>query len=120
MEKEINNYDEIYFPHTELIKIYKKHDVYANLARIESFGITIIEALAAELPVVSFNTKGANEIIIDNQNGFLIEKYEPLDMANFLMKNFDKLSKHKDLNYDTIMHYDLKINTQLTIDIYKK
>ena len=120
MEKEINNFDEVYFPHNDLIKIYKKQDIYVNLARVESFGITIIEALAAELPVISFNTKGANEIVINNQNGFLIEKYDPVEMANFLMKNFNKLSKNKNLNFDTILHYDLEINTRLTAEVYKR
>ena len=120
IQKEINNYDEIYFPHTELIKLYKKHDVYVNLARIESFGITIIEAVAAGLPVVSFNTKGANEIVVNNQNGFLIDKYEPLEMANFLMKKFNELFKNNNIDDDKIIHYDLGVNTQLTLDRYKK
>ena len=120
IQKEINNYDEIYFPHTELIKLYKKHDVYVNLARIESFGITIIEAVAAGLPVVSFNTKGANEIVVNNQNGFLIDNYEPLEMANFLMKKFNELFKNNNIDDDKIIHYDLGVNTQLTLDRYKK
>jgi glycosyltransferase involved in cell wall biosynthesis len=120
IESEINNFDETYFPHSKLIKLYKQHDVYVNLARIESFGITMIEAIAADLPVVSFNTKGANEIVINNQNGYLIEKYEPLEMANFLMKNFNALSKNRNLNYSAIIHYDLKVNTQLTLDRYQK
>jgi len=49
----------------------------------------IIEAIAVGLPVFSFNTKRANEILVNNQNGFLIDKYEPLEMANFLMKKFN-------------------------------
>ena len=101
-------------------QLYKKHDVYVNLARIESFGITIIEAVAAGLPVVSFNTKGANEIVVNNQNGFLIDNYEPLEMANFLMKKFNELFKNNNIDDDKIIHYDLGVNTQLTLDRYKK
>ena len=59
VKEEIKNTDEIFFPHSDLIKIYKDNNVYVNLARIESFGVTIIEALAAGLHVVSFDTKGA-------------------------------------------------------------
>ena len=40
--KRNSNNDEIYFPHSKLIKIYKSHDAYINLARIESFGITLL------------------------------------------------------------------------------
>ena len=75
--KEIPNNDEIYFPHSKLIKIYKSHDAYINLARIESFGITLLEAIAAGLPVISFDTKGANELIINNENGILVNEYNP-------------------------------------------
>ncbi len=119
-QEEINNNDEVYFPHTELIKLYKKHDVYVNLARIESFGITIIEAIAAGLPVISFNTKGANEIVINNQNGFLIDQYDAKEMADYLINKFNKLLKSNTINDEKIMHYDLGINTKLTIENYKK
>ena len=118
--EEINNNDEVYFPHTKLIKLYKKHDVYVNLARIESFGITIIEAIAAGLPVISFNTKGANEIVINNQNGFLIDQYDAKEMADYLINKFNKLLKSNTINDEKIMHYDLGINTKLTIENYKK
>ena len=44
---EISNNSEYVFPNTQLVKFYKSSHVYANLARIESFGITIIEAMAS-------------------------------------------------------------------------
>ena len=81
IKEEIKNTDELFFPHSDLIKIYKDNNVYVNLARIESFGVTIIEALAAGLHVVSFNTKGANEILINNQNGYIINEYSHEKMA---------------------------------------
>ena len=48
--------------------------------------MTIIEALAAGLHVVSFNTKGANEILINNQNGFIVDEYSYEKMAKTLIK----------------------------------
>ena len=119
LQKEINNDDEIYFPHSKLISLYKQHDVYVNLARIESFGITIIEAIASGLPVVSFNTKGANEIVINNQNGFLINQYNPFEIANYLMYKFNTLSKIDISKDKKIINYDVEINTKLTIKAYK-
>ena len=44
---EISNNSEYVFPNTQLVKFYKSSHLYANLARIESFGITIIEAMAS-------------------------------------------------------------------------
>ena len=118
VKEEIKNTDEIFFPHSDLIKIYKDNNVYVNLARIESFGVTIIEALAAGLHVVSFNTKGANEILTNNQNGYIINEYSYEEMAKTLIdkfncKSFDKINVCK-----KIMKYELETNTKLILKNY--
>lgn len=118
IENEINNFDEIYFPHSKLIKMYKSHDAYINLARIESFGITIIEAIAAGLPVISFNTKGANELVVDGENGILVNKYEPKEMADIIIKKIKENYFNKKTNYQKIAMYDLGFNTRITKDNY--
>ena len=70
----IENLDEKFFPHNDLIKIYKDNHLYLNLSRIESFGVTIIEALASGLPVITFDTKGGNELIKNNNfNGIILK-----------------------------------------------
>ena len=61
----VSNDDEKYFPHSSIIKKYISSDLYINLARIESFGITFVEAMACGLPVISFNSKGANEVVLE-------------------------------------------------------
>lgn len=118
---EISNYDEIYFPHSKLIELYKNHDVYVNLARIESFGITIIESLAADLPVISFDTKGANEIVKDKVNGFIINKYDPVVMSNFIMFELNNYLPNIKMDDDEmLMYYDLGVNAKLTLENYKR
>ena len=118
---EISNYDEIYFPHSKLIELYKNHNVYVNLARIESFGITIIESLAADLPVISFDTKGANEIVKDKVNGFIINKYDPVVMSNFIMFELNNYLPNIKMDDDEmLMYYDLGVNAKLTLEIYKR
>ena len=114
-KEEIKNTNEIYFPHSDLISIYKDNNVYVNLARIESFGVTIVEALAAGLHVVSFNTKGANEIIIDNQNGYIIDEYSYEKMAKTLINKFNDNSFNKMNVCKEIMKYELETNTKIII-----
>ena len=115
IKEEIKNTDEAFFPHSDLIKIYKDNNVYVNLARIESFGVTIIEALAAGLHVVSFNTKGANEILINNQNGYIIDEYSYEKMAKTLMDKFNDKSFNKINTSKEIFKYELETNTKLII-----
>ena len=92
--------------------------MYANLARIESFGITIIEAIAAGLHVVSFNTKGANEIVINNQNGYIVDEYTPEKMADTLINKFNNNSFNKINVSKEIMKYELELNTKLMLKNY--
>ncbi len=114
-KEEVKNTNEIFFPHSDLIKIYKENNVYVNLARIESFGVTIIEALAAGLHVVSFNTKGANEILINNQNGFIVDEYSYEKMAKTLINKFNDNSFNKINACKKIMKYELELNTKIII-----
>ncbi len=118
IENEISNYDEIYFPHSRLIKMYKLNDAYINLARIESFGITIIEAIAAGLPVISFNTKGANELVVNDENGVLIDDYNPDKMAEVIILKIKEKYFNKKINYEKIEKFDLTYNSKLTQDNY--
>ena len=118
--EDIQKINELYFPNKELIKHYKSSDIYLNLSRIESFGITFIEALASNLPILSFNTKGIDELIVNNKNGFLINNLNYKKYVNVI----DKISKNQIsiIKLDTIKtvkNFDLDKNTKELIKLYK-
>ena len=69
--EEIKN-NELFFPNSRLIKYYKSSSIYAHLSRIESFGITVLEALSSGLPIVSFMSTGSKTLIKNGKNGYLI------------------------------------------------
>lgn len=53
----------------------------------EAFGLVLVEAENYGLPLVAFSSaQGANEIIQNNINGFLIENREKSKMAEALIK----------------------------------
>lgn len=58
--------------------LYHLGHVYVYPTRLEGIGLTIIEALASGLPVITTNCPPMNEFVIDGVNGFLIdvEKYK--------------------------------------------
>jgi glycosyltransferase involved in cell wall biosynthesis len=118
----IQNIDEDYFPNSKLIKLYKSSDLYLNLSRIESFGVTIIEALASEIPVITFNTKGGNELIINNFNGIVVQKNN-LDEFVEAIQKFEEDSYYKRIKLNTIksiLNYDLNKVAKQTIDVFEK
>ena len=119
----IENLNEKYCPHSTLIKFYKKSHLYINLARIESFGLTIIEGLASNLPVITFDTKGGNELIINNFNGAVVKKYLPLNMSKMIIKykkNKSLFLKCKKNSILSIRQYNLEMICQKTVIHYKR
>jgi len=119
----IENLNEDYCPHSSLIKIYKECHLYINLARIESFGVTLIEALASSLPIITFNTKGGNELVIDGYNGHVIKDYSSDNMANAIIsfyKNEKLFNKIKLNTIKSVQKFDLNLIADNTINVYKK
>ena len=118
----IQNVNEDYFPNSKLIRLYKSSDLYLNLSRIESFGITIIEALASEIPVITFDTKGGNELVINNFNGVIVKKNNVMEFVEAI-KKFDDLDFYNRIKVNTIksiLNYDLNKVTKQTVDILRK
>jgi len=118
----IDNFDEKFFPNSKLIKKYLEADLYINLSRIESFGITFIEALASKIPIVTFNTKGVNEIVTDNYNGFVIPEISNSLMVNKiheLCSDFSKVLSIKENTLKSVQIYDLNIISEKILRTYE-
>ena len=54
------------------IRLYSEADVFALPTRAEAFGIVLVEAMAAGLPVVATNINAIPEIIVDEETGLLV------------------------------------------------
>jgi glycosyltransferase involved in cell wall biosynthesis len=53
--------------------LLQHHDVFVLPSRREGFGLALVEAMAAGLPVVASNLQGPAEIITHGENGLLFE-----------------------------------------------
>ena len=63
-----------------LEKIYLASDIFMMLSRFDTFGITVLEAMAASLPVIISNKVGAKDLLREGINGFIIEDTTNTDM----------------------------------------
>ena len=70
----------------ELANYYQMCDVYI-LPSIsgEGFGLTVLEAFASGKPVITFSGSGADDIIVDRLNGFLIQDMDAGSMAEKIL-----------------------------------
>lgn len=75
---------------TDIYTRYPDYSFYVLTSRSESFGLVLIEALKAKLPVVSFECKnGPKEIIRNGVNGYLIPTFEIDTMADKICELID-------------------------------
>jgi UDP-glucose:(heptosyl)LPS alpha-1,3-glucosyltransferase len=56
-----------------LIKMYLAGDLYLMLSKFDTFGMVVLEAMAAGLPVMISNHVGARDIVREGENGFIID-----------------------------------------------
>ena len=56
-----------------LEKIYLASDIFMMLSRFDTFGITVLEAMAASLPVIISGNVGAKDLVLEGINGFVIK-----------------------------------------------
>jgi D-inositol-3-phosphate glycosyltransferase len=64
---------------------YRDADLFLFPTRYESFGLVVIEAMAAGLPVIVSDVISAN-IVTDGRNGVVVSGHQPSDYAAALRR----------------------------------
>jgi UDP-glucose:(heptosyl)LPS alpha-1,3-glucosyltransferase len=54
--------------------VYMASDIFSMLSKFDTFGLTVLEAMAASLPVIISNNVGARDLVKDGVNGFALER----------------------------------------------
>lgn len=57
-----------------LIQMYLASDLYIMLSKFDTFGMVVLEAMAAGLPVIISGNVGAKDIVQEGKNGFIIDE----------------------------------------------
>jgi glycosyltransferase involved in cell wall biosynthesis len=60
-------------PHNKTMAIMKTFDIFVNPSYTEGLPTSILEASLCKNAIIATNVGGTNEIITNNQNGYLIE-----------------------------------------------
>jgi glycosyltransferase involved in cell wall biosynthesis len=88
-------------------------DIYVHSATYEPFGLALLEAMAAGLPVVCLDGRGNRDIIVQGKNGYAIQKNDTILFANAI----EKLAKDKNM-YQEMSAYASTYSAQYDIHPY--
>ena len=72
-------------PPDRMAEVYRDADLFIFPTRYESFGLVVIEAMAAGLPVIVSDVIGAG-IVTDGRNGVVVPGYQSPDYAEALRR----------------------------------
>ena len=90
----------------ELREIYNTHDIFILPTREDCFGLVINEAMAASMPVISScYADGAYDLVIDGENGYIVNPYDSVTFANTIEKligNYELVEKMGKASFEII------------------
>jgi len=90
------------------IELLNRAEIFVFASRQEGFGLVLLEAMSAGLPVVARNLPVYHEFFTDGQNGFLVEEPVAAGLASKVIRLIDDGSKRSEigkLNRDTASDY---------------
>lgn len=110
-------------PYAEVNSYYNMIDVLVNISEYESFGVSVIEAMACEKPVVVSNVGGLKDIINHESLGFKVEARNIEQTVAAIEKLYLDKELYNSISVNArqhvINHYKWEDNLEQMISIYQ-
>jgi len=117
--KQENN-ERIEVPSSQLIEYYKQSDIFAMTSSLETFGIVLIEAMAAALPIICFNAPGISDVMTE-KCGYMCKLGDANEFTHYLKKmvkgDNSNFSMH---SYERAKDFDWSLVSEKYIQKYKE
>lgn len=91
-------------------KVYVQSTCLIQPSYLESFGLTIIEAMAHSRPVIATKSGGPESIVLDGKTGYLVEKNDMEAIAQKMIEVINNPKKNKELGINAFENYSQKYN----------
>lgn len=88
----------------DLAAVYAASDLYVWPAVNEAYGMALLEAQAAGLPVLSVNTRGVPDIVRHGETGWLTDDDAPQTLAQALLTLLHDATRHQTMGRAARIH----------------
>lgn len=104
----------------DISKVYNKTICLVQPSFIESFGMTIIEAMAHRRPVISTQCGGPEEIIENGINGFLVSKDNIEELAEKMQYLLDNIEEGRKMGEEGEKIYYKRFSPKIASELFIK
>ncbi len=73
--------ESLQLPASELLDFYMAADVFSFPSLIETFGIVLVEAMAAKLPIITTDGPGCRDLIRNGEDGIMVPAGDAISLA---------------------------------------
>lgn len=97
-------------------------DVYVHSSLSEALGLTIIEAMAAGLPVVTLDGRGNRDLIVQGKNGYMVYEQDAERFADRILEIWNDKQKCQEMSnfaQNFARQYDIKPYVDRLLELYK-
>jgi glycosyltransferase involved in cell wall biosynthesis len=101
---------------------YKQSDIYVHSASVESFGLVLLEAMAAGLPVIALDGQGNRDLIEDGKMGYILQEEDPVAFARVIIQLINHPEQYSFIsNYvkEFVKKFDVVDYVDRLLDLYE-
>lgn len=113
-----------YVPASELPRYYASCDIFcAPNTGDESFGLILLEAMAAGKPIVGTNIDGFRSVVHSGREGLLVDRKDKHQLANAIQVLINDEGLRHEMGHSgerTAVQYDWQRVTQAVLDVYRE
>ncbi len=115
-----------YVENSKIPEIYSMADIacFGSCLNSESFGVSAVEAMACEVPVIATEVDGFLEVIDNNKTGFLVPVGDYKKMADVMWKLYKDPMMRKKMGEEgrkkVLKLYDWEKNVEDMLKLYRK
>ena len=98
-------------------------DIFLFTSQTEGLGTTLLDAMAARVPIVATSAGGVPELIIDGKNGLLspVKDFKSLSHGVVQLMNTPKLGDDlANAGVETVRNFSKERTTELTLQLYEE